>query len=225
MNHTRKLSLPADNPEYFNVSQSDTDQRPRLVMGPDTVTYRRQTSDISDIFEPTDEVRESLENIEKLAEKQKSRASKNRLGSLKRLFSSGARRGSSSGVEENEYLPTPAGHHQSGSLPCTPTKLNNNNNIFRLSTDSTNSSQTVSQVSSSMTRTLPTPQPSKTTSMSTAALHKTSSVSYQNIPTIEPVIKSKPPANVTPVKSSLPPVPLSAKTSLKGQSRGSIRKR
>ena len=212
MNHTRKLSLPADNPEYFNICQPETEQRPRLVMGPDAVTYRRQTSDISDIFEPTDEVRESLENIEKLAEKQKSRASKNRLGSLKRLFSSGARRGSSSGVE-NEYLPTPAGH-QGGSLPCTPTKLNNNN-IFRLSSDSTTSSQTVTN-NLTRTKTLPPALP----------IHSTS-VSYQNIP-FEPVIKSKPPASasVTPLKSSLPPAPQSSRTPLKGgQSRGSVRKR
>ena len=39
---------------------------------------------------------------------------------------------------ENEYHPSPlpGGHQASGSLPTTPTKIINNNSLFRLSTDS-----------------------------------------------------------------------------------------
>ena len=52
------------------------------------------------------------------------------------MFSSGQRRGSA-GVE-NEYhpAPLPGGHQASGSLPTTPTKIINNNSLFRLSMDS-----------------------------------------------------------------------------------------
>ena len=93
----------------------------------------------SDFMEPTTEVMESLKNIEQLAEKQNSKSRpKKRLGSIKRLFSIGSSRGSSSGVE-NEYISSPAGNQYSGSLPSTPTKINSNTNPFRLSTDSAKS--------------------------------------------------------------------------------------
>ena len=128
MSQNRKLSVPADNPQYFSLTpvMADQDHAARLTAG-----------DLGDL-EPamTTEVVESLRNIEKLAEKKSSTKSKSRgrLGSFFSLFSSGQRRGSSSGVE-NEYIPSPAGQAY-GSLPSTPTKTCNNNNLFRLSTDS-----------------------------------------------------------------------------------------
>ena len=144
MDQRRKFSLPADNPEYFNVAagwrQSDvnTSEVVTTSAGAGGGQTMMNLDNISELIEPTSEVVQSLKNIEKLAEKQNSSKSrKSRLGSLKRFFSSGGRRESSAGVE-NEYLPAPAPHHHYGSLPTTPTKVTNNN-VFRLSTDSTKS--------------------------------------------------------------------------------------
>ena len=136
MSQNRKLSVPADNPQYFSVTASPG--QGAAMPGELPATPRLTPQDLGDL-EPTmtTEVVQSLINIEKLAEKQSSTKSKTkrRLGSLFSLFSSGHRRGSTSGVE-NEYIPTPAGQAY-GSLPSTPTKIShNNNNLFRLSTDS-----------------------------------------------------------------------------------------
>ena len=158
MSQNRKLSVPADNPQYF--SQTDWPlESPAMAMAGADQTSRLTVEEIGDL-EPsiTTEVVQSLLNIEKLAGKQGSTKAKTKRGlgsslrrsallhlhntnlrfhlSYFRLFSSGQRRGSS-GVE-NEYHPTPlpGGHQASGSLPTTPVKIMNNNSLFRHSTDS-----------------------------------------------------------------------------------------
>ena len=152
MNQNRKLSFPADNPEYFNVSNVNWQQGQQMTMTTGTSRTSAESSAASrpvlhhldsinsDFMEPTTEVMESLKNIEKLAEKQNSKSrTKKRLGSLKRLLSIGSSRGSSTGVE-NEYISSPAGNQYSGgSLPSTPTKIPSSANSFRLSTDSAKS--------------------------------------------------------------------------------------
>jgi len=159
------------------------------------IFFHRQTSDI---LEPTSEVVESLKHIEKLAEKQNSKSrTKKRLGSLKRLFSTGSRRVSSS-AEENEYLPTPSGF-QSGSgtasQPTTPTRVTNNMQ-FRLSTDSTKSA--------SRAQTLNKPKTSQLPPLSPAInIERKVSQSYYNVS--EQQTSNKPPILRTPVRSTKPP--------------------
>ena len=163
MSQNRKLSFPADNPEYFNVSNWQGGEM-TMASPRNAESSSRQLLHLDSInrdnLEPTNEVMECLENIEKLAEKQngsKSRTKK-RLGSLKRLFSTGNRRGSSAGVE-NEYLPSPSpSGNQYGSLPSTPTKVTNNN-VFRLSSDSAKTAtKSLSRASSQLP---PAPSPAR----------------------------------------------------------------
>ena len=161
MSQNRKLSGPADNPQYFSVTEWPTQAQGAAMATEDLNTPRLTMEDLGDL-EPTTEVVESLRTIEKLAEKQSSTKSKTtstklrKLGSWFSLFSSSQRRGSSSGVE-NEYIPTPAGH-QYGSLPSTPTK-NNNNNSFRLSTDSSKTHRARLGTPISPAKTEPEPEP------------------------------------------------------------------
>ena len=206
MNQNRKLSFPADNPEYFNVSNVNWHQGPQMTMATGTSrtsaesyassrpTLHHLDSINSDFMEPTSEVMESLKNIEKLAEKQNSKSrTKKRLGSLKRLLSIGSSRGSSSGVE-NEYISSPAGNQYSGSLPSTPTKIPSNTNPFRLSTDSAKSVPRASSQSVA----------SSVAPMSTGQAART----YYNVENRDAVDTGKPPPSAaarTPLKSCKPP--------------------
>ena len=214
MNKNRKLSFPADNPEYFNVSNVNW-QGPEITMATPMTSDELSSSERpklhhldsinSDFMEPTSEVMESLKNIEKLAEKQNSKSrAKNRLGlgSLKRLLSIGSSRGTTTGVE-NEYISSPSGN-QYGSLPSTPTKITAN--PFRLSTDSVKS----------VART-PTHSISSTPAMSQGAR------TYYNVYNRDSVDGKPPAALRTPLKSCRPPSGLAQRQ--RGISAGSSRMR
>ena len=203
MNQNRKLSFPADNPEYFNVSNVNWNHAPQMTMATATPRTSAESSAssrpvlhhldsiTSDFMEPTSEVMESLKNIEKLAEKQNSKSrTKKRLGSLKRLLSIGSSRSSTTGVE-NEYISSPAGNQYSGSLPSTPTKIPSNTNPFRLSTDSTKSVPRISGHSVS----------------SVAPLSSGQARTYYNVEHRDSVDGKPPPSAAarTPLKSCKPP--------------------
>jgi len=192
MTERRKLSaqLPADNPEYFNLSdwegiggdgssQADTNQSIIANLGD---------------LDPPREVFESLVSIEKLTEKNNSKAKKKRLGSsLRRLFSGSSRRNSGTGLE-NEYLPAPSTPNDIpksfGSLPSTPTKTPQNP-FFRQNSESRS-------LRSTLTRQLSNPvSPSSSTEEGTTC----SSPSYYNTQNKAKALKP----GKSPVKHSKPP--------------------
>jgi len=127
MTDNRNLSTPpADNPEYFNLADWEG------IAGDGSSQAETNQAIINNLgdLDPPKEVFESLASIEKLTEKNNSKAKKKKLGSsLKRLFSSSNRRNSGTGLE-NEYLPTPSTPNDTlksfGSLPSTPTKTPQN---------------------------------------------------------------------------------------------------
>jgi len=127
MTENRKLSTPpADNPEYFNLADWEG------IAGDGSSQAETNQAIINNLgdLDPPKEVFDSLASIEKLTEKNNSKAKKKKLGSsLKRLFSSSNRRNSGTGLE-NEYLPTPSTPNDTsktfGSLPSTPTKTPQN---------------------------------------------------------------------------------------------------
>jgi len=194
MTENRKPSVPADNPEYFNLADWEG------IVGDGSSQAETNQAILNNLgdLEPTNEVFESLVAIEKLSEKQNStKTKKKKLGSsLKRLFSSSNRRSSGSGLE-NEYLPTPASPNDPskmfGSLPNTPTKTPHNP-FFRHSSESKTLkipvNRTLSQPLSPIT-------PEKCSSNPISRW-------YYNTDEIKtPSIVSKPVK--TPVKSSKPP--------------------
>jgi len=127
MTENRKLSTPpADNPEYFNLANWEGIAGDGSSQAETTQAIINNLGDL----DPPKEVFDSLASIEKLTEKNNSKAKKKKLGSsLKRLFSSSNRRNSGTGLE-NEYLPTPSTPNDNlksfGSLPSTPTKTPQN---------------------------------------------------------------------------------------------------
>ena len=88
MSQNRKLSIPADNPQYFSLSGDWPVAAAMAGAGEDQQTSRLTVEEIGDL-EPsiTTEVVQSLLNIEKLAGKQGSTKAKTKRGlgsSLKR---------------------------------------------------------------------------------------------------------------------------------------------
>jgi len=194
MTENRKLSVPADNPEYFNLADWEG-------IGGDgssqAETNQAILNNLGDL-EPPREVFDSLVSIEKLTEKNNAKTKKKKLGSsLKRLFSSNNRRNSGSGLE-NEYLPTPSSPNDTfkafGSLPSTPTKTPQNP-FFRHSSESKSLKSTLSrQVSNPMTPTTP-----------DNSTNNPSSKFYYNTQENKASGSAKPKSAKTPVKSSKPP--------------------
>lgn len=87
MSQNRKLSVPADNPQYFSLT--DWPEGSSMARAGDDQTSRLTVEEIGDL-EPsiTNEVIQSLHNIEKLAGKQGSTKAKTKGGlgsSLRRL--------------------------------------------------------------------------------------------------------------------------------------------
>ena len=142
MSQAEKISVPADNPEYFNsvsVRQWTLDHhhhQSSSSVNSHMNTFSPRSSDPV-MVEP--EVVESFRTIEKLCQEKsrssiKSKTSK-KFGSLKRLFSSGSRRNSSDlDTSETSAPPPLTSSNQYASLPSTPRRARTN--LFRLSSDS-----------------------------------------------------------------------------------------
>jgi hypothetical protein len=97
-----------DNPEYF-------------LSGGSGAAQGRTVSQGEEALRPPAEIMESLERIESLGERSAAKGRRGRLSlSLKRLFGSGGRRGSSNGQSSNEYMPSPLQAEAAGSLPASP---------------------------------------------------------------------------------------------------------
>ena len=192
MTENRKLSVPADNPEYFNLADWEG-------IGGDgssqAETNQAILNNLGDL-EPPREVFDSLVSIEKLTEKNNAKTKKKKLGSsLKRLFSSSNRRNSGTGLE-NEYLPTPSSPNDAfkafGSLPSTPTKTPHNP-FFRHSSESKSLKTPLTrQLSNPLTPTTP----DKGTNPSSRWYYNTQQDAKSS---------AKPKSAKTPVKSSKPP--------------------
>ena len=127
MSHIRQLSIPADNPEYFNSSRWTVD-----VDNNDQSSVMRSagvvTNDIMVQQQAPVQVMESIKIIDNMAAKEETKPrSKNRLGSsLKRLFRSASRRGSASEIEvdhsnnNSSSLPPVSNTNHYASLPSSP---------------------------------------------------------------------------------------------------------
>ena len=121
MSQTVKMSIPADNPEYFNSSRWLEPAVQSSVTAPQVVT--------NPIMETPVQVLESIKNIDidKMVAKDETKTrSKKRLGPLKRLFRSASRRESASEVEvgfsninSSPLPPVPHTNHYA-SLPLSP---------------------------------------------------------------------------------------------------------
>ena len=122
MSHIRQLSIPADNPEYFNSSRWLEPAVQSSVTAPQAVT--------NPIMETPVQVLESIKNIDEMVAKEETKTrSKKRLGPLKKLFRSASRRGSASEVEvgfsninSSPLPPVPHTNHYA-SLPSSPRKI------------------------------------------------------------------------------------------------------
>lgn len=124
MSHIRQLSIPADNPEYFNSSRwtVDNDDQSSVMRSAGVVT-----NDIMVEQAPV-QLMESIKMIDNMAAKEETKPrSKNRLGSsLKRLFRSASRRGSASEIEvdhsnnNSSSLPPVSHTNHYASLPSSP---------------------------------------------------------------------------------------------------------